>query len=113
MESKYTHEVSDAYASNYDRIFGKKETPMLTRNEMKEQLQAGVCRVIFTKVNGEERDMQCTLKEDLLPEPVASDAEINRNRAVNDEVIAVWDVNAEGWRSYRIASVISFSSDNK
>ena len=112
MESKYTHTTSKAYLDNYDRIF-KKEKPMMTRSEMKEQLQAGVCRVIFTKVNGEERDMQCTLKEDLLPEPVASDEEVNRNRPVNEEVLAVWDTKAEGWRSFRIANVVSFSSDNK
>ena len=38
-----------------------------TRGAMIQKLQEGNCRVIFKKVNGEERDMMCTLQESVLP----------------------------------------------
>ena len=40
---------------------------MINQQEVKEALQAGVVQVTFTKVNGEERIMSCTLNSDLLP----------------------------------------------
>ena len=40
---------------------------MITRSEMIEQLSTSTCRVVFKKVNGDERDMQCTLREDIIP----------------------------------------------
>jgi len=82
---------------------------MFDRAEMKAKLKAGICTVTFNKVNGEQRVMECTLSEDIIPVPVASDEEINRNRAPNEDVQVVWDVNKEGWRSYRIANVTAFA----
>ena len=73
-------------------------------------LQSNICDVKFTKVNGEERLMRCTLKEDLLPEPVASDTEITRNRKPNESVQVVWDLEKTAWRSFRIDSVINIQT---
>ena len=78
----------------------------MQKSDIVSALQSNICDVKFTKVNGEERLMRCTLKEDLLPEPVASDAEINRNRAPNDSVQVVWDLDKKAWRSFRIDSVL-------
>jgi len=82
----------------------------MQKSDIVSVLQSNVCDVKFTKVNGEERLMRCTLKEDLLPEPVASDAEINRNRAPKDSVQVVWDLEKTGWRSFRIDSVIDIQT---
>jgi hypothetical protein len=46
---------------------------MMTRNEMIEQLQVQKCRVVFKKINGEERDMVCTLMETILPKAKKED----------------------------------------
>jgi hypothetical protein len=82
----------------------------MTRAEMMEQLVQRDCRVIFKKTNGEERDMICTLREDAIPQASKSDPLSQKKvRAVNEEVVPVWDVNAQGWRSFRVDSVISFS----
>ena len=81
----------------------------MTKDEMKKALVEGVCEVVFQKLNGEERTMRCTLDPKVLPKPVASDDEINRNRAPNDAVQVVWDVDVEGWRSFRIDSVKEFT----
>ena len=81
---------------------------MLTRNEMMEMLQTSQCRVIFTKLNGEERDMLCTLKNDVIPKATKDPITQKKVRDLNEEVLAVWDVNKEGWRSFRISNVVSF-----
>jgi hypothetical protein len=85
-----------------------------TRSEMINELKKSTCRVIFTKVNGDERNMVCTLDESIIPAPVV--AAENRgtmikeiqSRTVNEDVIPVWDITAEGWRSFRVDSVLSF-----
>ena len=77
---------------------------------MMQELQQRVCRVIFKKTNGEERDMQCTLQDDAIPAATKTDPLSQKKvRSINEEVIPVWDVNAQGWRSFRVDSVISFS----
>ena len=79
----------------------------MSRNEMITELKAGVCKVTFTKVNGEERIMDCTLKPDMLPES-ERERSTNPQRNVREENLSVWDVNANGWRSFRLANVTSF-----
>ena len=71
-------------------------------------LLTGQCRVIFTKLNGEERNMICTLKEDVIPKATKDPITQKKVRDLNEEVLAVWDVNKEGWRSFRISNVVSF-----
>ena len=80
----------------------------MTKVEMKQALVKGVCTVVFQKLNGEDRTMKCTLDPKVLPTPVATDEEVNRNRAINEEVQVVWDVDSNGWRSFRIDSVKEF-----
>ena len=75
---------------------------------MKEMLLTSQCRVIFTKLNGEERNMICTLKDDVIPKATKDPITQKKVRDLNEEVLAVWDVNKEGWRSFRISNVVSF-----
>jgi len=78
---------------------------------MKEMLLTSQCRVIFTKLNGEERNMVCTLREDIIPSATKDPITQKKVRDLNEEVLAVWDTKAEGWRSFRTANVISFVCD--
>lgn len=78
---------------------------------MKEMLQTSQCRVIFTKLNGEERNMICTLREDIIPSATKDPITQKKVRDLNEEVLAVWDTKAEGWRSFRTANVVSFTCD--
>jgi len=83
---------------------------MITRSEMIEQLETNTCRVIFKKVNGDERDMMCTLRSDIIPAATKSDSITQKKvRNINEEVLPVYDVKAEGWRSFRLDKVVSFS----
>ena len=83
-------------------------TEELTREYMIGELQKRVCRVIFKKVNGEERDMQCTLIEDALP-PLKSNVAEGTKRQPNTEVIRAYDTNKCEFRSFRVENVISFT----
>ncbi len=81
----------------------------MTRNEMIEHLQAQVCRVVFKKINGEERNMECTLMENVLPKATKDPLSQKKVRAVNEAVIVAWDVNKDDFRSFRVENVVSFS----
>jgi hypothetical protein len=75
---------------------------LLNRTEMLEELHSGIILVNFTKVNGEKRDLKCTLKTELLPQ---HDSNESKTKAINPDVVNVWDVEANGWRSFRLDSV--------
>ena len=60
-----------------------------------------VVEVTFTKKDGTERVMNCTLHEDFLPETTGA------GRAVNEDVLAVFDTDVEDWRSFRWDSIKS------
>lgn len=66
----------------------------------------GVITVRFTKKNGDERIMKCTLLSEYLPQQ--KDIEEVSTKE-NSNLLAVWDVEANGWRSFRIDSVISLN----
>ena len=81
-----------------------------SRDYMVTELKKRECRVIFKKVNGEERDMICTLQEGVIPSTNIKDPfSLKKIRDISEEVIPVWDTKAEGWRSFRVDSVLSFS----
>jgi len=77
-----------------------------TRDELVKMLSEGICEVTFTKVNGEERVMPCTLQADLLP--VVSVEKLKEDRrAVNPDNISVWCTDKNEWRSFKVANVTS------
>lgn len=82
---------------------------MYERNTLLEDLRRNVIEVHFTKINGEPRVMRSTLMPEALPKSfVESKAEIQlekRFHKENPDSIAVWDVDVQGWRSFRIDSV--------
>ena len=74
---------------------------MVDKQKLKELLTQGIVAVEFEKSDGTLRQMKATLQESFLPTPVASDDEINRNRAPNEAIQVVWDTESNGWRSFR------------
>mgnify|MGYP000243889058 CR=1 FL=1 len=78
----------------------------MTYNELKTRLEKYMMEVTFTKVNGEQRIMTCTLHPDALPPAIKEDAMSQKKvRELNENVLNVWDTNAKGWRSFRVANV--------
>ena len=68
------------------------------------QLQNHICEVVFTKVNGEERTLKGTLKSDMIPEVKGTGSS-----SINEEVVKVYDLENDGWRSFKVNSVIGFT----
>lgn len=73
------------------------------QESLKEMLRANVLFVEFTKVNGETRKMECTLKPELLPHSEAT----KTSRPAPTSSLSVFDTNQNAWRSFRWDSVIS------
>ena len=72
------------------------------RSELQTQLQSEVLEVTFTKVNGDKRVMNCTLMECILP---TNTSETKTDKKVNEDILSVWDVDAKGWRSFRMNAI--------
>ena len=59
----------------------------MKRETLIKNLQKKAMRITFTKVNGDERIMDCTLQEHMIPETGEN------NRKKNEEVLPVFDIN--------------------
>lgn len=75
------------------------------REDLKSSLRAQVGTVTFTKQNGDERIMRCTLQESVLP--AQTDLEETIQKKAPTDSLAVWDLDKNVWRSFRYDSVIS------
>lgn len=76
-----------------------------TKEQLTELLHAGSCVVKFTKVNGEEREMPCTLNSELIPPQPVVEGKQTREKKPNPEVVSVWCLDKKAWRSFRVANV--------
>lgn len=96
---------SDAFT-----IARERNSMILTRNELIEALQAHKCVVKFTKVNGEVREMPCTLREDIVPKyerkTPAKDA-----TGKQQNTLSVWCLDKNEWRSFRVDRVLELRLD--
>lgn len=75
---------------------------------LQEQLKIKVLKVKFLKKDGTERDMVCTLRPDLMPRQIDLEESVQK-KTPNPDVLAVYDVEKDGWRSFRYDSIIGFS----
>ena len=67
-------------------------------------LRSETVTVTFTKSDGTERVMRCTLQPSVLP-PVTVKEGATRKSSTSS--IAVWDLDVAGWRSFTLRSVRS------
>ena len=76
------------------------------REALLEMLKNQTVVVHFTKLNGDKRVMTCTLQEDILRPPKKDQPLTQKKiRAINEEVMTVWDTNANDWRAFRLDRV--------
>ena len=68
----------------------------MTKEQIVEQLKSSVVNISFLKKDGTVREMNATLKEDVMPV-----VESKGTKKKNDAVLSVWDVDVSGWRSFR------------
>jgi hypothetical protein len=79
---------------------------LFTKENMVEVLQNNVVSVTFTKVDGSERVMRCTLLPEYVPNaPTNNGKVLLQENSMSDNNLSVWDTEVNGWRSFRINSV--------
>jgi hypothetical protein len=86
---------------------------MIDRYELKQILENSVTTVVFTKVNGEQREMKCTLLSEYIPKSDVAGKQLiteTLTKEENPSTLRVWDVENNGWRSFRMDSINSVSS---
>lgn len=84
----------------------------IDKDNVVKSLKNGVCKVVFTKANGDTRVMHATLNESMLPEQIDLEEAIQKKtKKPNPNVLAVFDVEAKGWRSFRWDSLKEFNTE--
>jgi len=72
---------------------------------LRQLLGERVVVVTFTKVDGSERVMHCTTKPELIPLGHLPTGKLQVTEGVEEKVIRAYDVQVNGWRSFRVSSV--------
>jgi len=80
------------------------ENEMLSKSNVVRLLKSGIVGVKFTKTDGTERTMKCTLLEGYIDKYERKTED--REKKVNEDVISVWDVEKKGWRAFRYDSLL-------
>ena len=80
----------------------------ITREGLVDRLKQSVVNVVFTKVDGSERTMNCTLKLDNIPEDQHPKGVI---KSESDQ-IRVFDTDIREWRSFNFSSVKNVNGDS-
>lgn len=87
------------------------------KSKLKTLLQSNIVEVTFTKKDGTDRTIKCTLDPVKVPQKVDPDAgkpleerewrEV-KHRETPEHLLAVWDLENNAWRSFRIDSVLDY-----
>ena len=97
------------YAGDPNKLAPMEEpppSPPYSKKQLTERLKKGPLSVTFTKVDGNTRTLICTLEENTISSnntAVPMTEQINRRE--NNNVVAAWDVENKGWRSFRVDSI--------
>ena len=71
---------------------------------LKKHLMFERTKVVFTKKDGTEREMECTINHDYIPEDKQPKG---LGRVKSEEVLAVFDLQLKEWRSFRYDAIKS------
>jgi hypothetical protein len=80
------------------------------RQTLQELLHKDIYTVTFDKTDGTERVMPCTLREDIIPESARPQG---TSRVRKNDVMSVWAVESQSWRSFKLANVKSVVKHEK
>ena len=82
---------------------------MLSKTKLKETLSKSFAEITFTKSDGSIREMRCTLMSEYLPQQKIEENVRHVPRKDNDTVLAVWDIDKQDWRSFRLDSIANIN----
>ena len=75
----------------------------ISKSNILNMLQSGIVSIKFTKVDGTERTMKCTLAEGIIK---PHERKTDKEKTANNNIVSVWDVENDAWRSFRLDSVL-------
>jgi hypothetical protein len=76
--------------------------------DLKKLLHEHTLTVLFTKKDGTQRTMLCTLMPEYLPVTDKQEGdEMKKERKGNNTSLRVWDLEKKDWRAFRIDSIVS------
>lgn len=78
------------------------------REWLQSMLRMGPVDVTFTKTDGTERVMKCTLQEGVV---VPHTKTTERVKEENNNILAVWDMEKNAWRSFRLDTITQVRFD--
>ena len=78
----------------------------MSRTKLKNLLRKKIVTITFTKVDGSKRVMKATLKDDLIDYEPKDSKDTEKVRKENKDILSVQDIDANGWRSFRLDSLI-------
>jgi hypothetical protein len=74
----------------------------IDRDWLLELLRQGEIEVTFTKADGTDRIMKCTLQEGVV---VPHEKKTERTKEPNADILPVWDIEKQAWRSFKLSSI--------
>ena len=80
-----------------------------TKDTLKEQLKNNILLVTFRKTDDTIRDMKCTLMESYLPKVEITET-TEKTKKGNPNIVSVWDLDKNSWRSFRLDSIIKIET---
>ena len=77
------------------------------RDWLVSHLKMGPVTVTFNKKDGEQRVMNCSLQPELLPPMPVKESTTAKKENLNN--LSVYDLTAQGWRSFIVKNVTNIS----
>jgi len=101
--SKY---LTRSETPEYNTFFGTN-----LRRDLLEFLHNEIIEIMFTKKDGTERKMLCTLQSHLLDQSYESYDDKNPPKAINEEIMRVFDTEAQSWKCFLLANLKYVKTD--
>ena len=81
--------------------------PLTTTEVLRKLLKTKIITVVFTKADGSDRLMNCTLLPSFLPskEEAAEVSTCDKDNLELSDRLVVWDINKKDWRSFKTDSI--------
>jgi hypothetical protein len=102
--AKFCSDKDESITTTQKNVF---DGSKIGKDWLKSVLRDGVAVVKFEKNDGTERVMKCTLKRDLVPQEPIVEGAIKKTKTHSPDVLPVYDVEVNGWRSFRWDSIKS------
>lgn len=75
-----------------------------SKQSLSELLRNVVATITFTKKDGTERVMKCTLKNDIA---IPHERKTERTKEPKDDLLPVWDIEAAAWRTITVPNILT------